>query len=70
MSFKKSLLILRNKELDRNIKRMCITHNYSGNQIEKHEMGGARITYGGKGRCIQDFGGETWGKATTWETQA
>jgi hypothetical protein len=21
-------------------------------------------------RCIQDFDGETWGKATTWETQA
>jgi hypothetical protein len=25
---------------------------------------------GGKERCIQDFGGETWVKATTWETQA
>ena len=20
--------------------------------------------------CIQDFGGETWGKETTWQTQA
>jgi hypothetical protein len=29
-------------------------------------MGGACSTCGGK----EDFGGETWGKATTWETQA
>jgi hypothetical protein len=36
----------------------------------QYEMGGACSTYGGKERCIQDFGGETWGKATTWETQA
>jgi hypothetical protein len=27
-------------------------------------------TYGGGERCIQDFGGETRRKATTWETQA
>jgi hypothetical protein len=27
-------------------------------------------TYGGEGRCIQDFGGETWRKESTWETQA
>jgi hypothetical protein len=26
-------------------------------------MGGACSTYGGKERCIEDFGGETWGKA-------
>jgi hypothetical protein len=25
---------------------------------------------GGKERCIPDFGGETQGKVTTWETQA
>jgi hypothetical protein len=35
------------------------TKYYSGNQIEKNEMGGACSTYGGKERCIQDFGGET-----------
>jgi hypothetical protein len=35
--------------------------------MEKNEMGGACGTYGGKGRCIQDFGGEIWGKETTWE---
>jgi hypothetical protein len=40
---------------------MTCTHHqiYSGNQIEKNEMGGASSTYGGKERCIQDFGGET-----------
>jgi hypothetical protein len=38
--------------------------------MEKNEMGGACSTYGGEERCIKDFGGETWGKATTWETQA
>jgi hypothetical protein len=32
---------------------------YSGNQIEKNEIGGAYSTYGGKERCIQDFGEET-----------
>jgi hypothetical protein len=36
----------------------------------KTEMGGAYGTYGGGERCIPDFGGETRGKATTWETQA
>jgi hypothetical protein len=28
-------------------------------KIKKNEMGGACSTYGGKERCIQDFGGET-----------
>jgi hypothetical protein len=30
-------------------------------------MRGACSTYGGKERCIPDFGEETPGKATTWE---
>ena len=30
-----------------------------GDQIEKNEMGGEVITYGGEKRCIQGFGGET-----------
>jgi hypothetical protein len=47
---------------------VVITKYYSGNQIENNEMGGACSTYGGKE--IQDFGWETGGKATTWETQA
>jgi hypothetical protein len=32
-------------------------------------MGGACSTYEGKEKCIQDFGGETLGKQTTWKTQ-
>jgi hypothetical protein len=39
-------------------------------KIENNEMGGACSTYGGEERRIQDFGGETWGKETTWENQA
>jgi len=26
--------------------------------------------YRGGERCIQSFGGDTWGKDTTWKTQA
>jgi len=33
-------------------------------------MGAAYSAYGGEERCMQDFGGETWGKETAWETQA
>ena len=33
-------------------------------------MGGARSAYEGEERCIEGFGGEIWGKETTWETQA
>jgi hypothetical protein len=36
-----------------------LTKYYSGDQIEKNEIGGAHSTYGGKERCIQGFGGET-----------
>jgi hypothetical protein len=32
---------------------------FSGDQIEKNEMGGACSIYGRQERCIQDFGGET-----------
>ena len=31
--------------------------------------GGAYSRYGGEERCIQDFGGKTWGKETNWKTQ-
>jgi hypothetical protein len=47
----RSLWILRKEGL--------ITKYDSGNQIEKNEVGGTCSTYGGKERCIQDFGGET-----------
>ena len=33
-------------------------------------MGGVCSLYGGEERGIQDFGGETWGKDTSWKTQA
>jgi hypothetical protein len=39
-------------------------------KIEKNEKGGAGGTYGGERRHIQNFGEETGGKETTWETQA
>jgi hypothetical protein len=32
-----------------------------------NNMGVARGTYGGQEMCIQDFGGETWRKETTWK---
>ena len=32
-------------------------------------MGGAYDTYGGGERRVQGFGGENWGKETTWESQ-
>ena len=32
-------------------------------------MGGACGTYGGRGKCVQGFGGETWGKETIGETK-
>ena len=42
----------------------------SGDQIEKKEIGEACNTYGGEERCIQSFGGETWGNETVWNAQA
>jgi hypothetical protein len=45
----------------------CTAHQY---YFEKNEIGGASTTYGGKERCLKGFGGEAWGKETTWKTQA
>jgi hypothetical protein len=39
-----------------------VTKYYSGNQIEKNEMGGTCSMYGGRERCIQDFGGRPEGR--------
>jgi hypothetical protein len=36
--------------------------------VKKTEMGRICSTYGE--RCLQGFSGETWGKDTTWKTQA
>jgi hypothetical protein len=33
-------------------------------------MGRTCGMYGGEEKYIQSFGGETWGKETTWKTQA
>ena len=33
-------------------------------------MGGTCSTDGGQERCINDFGGQTRGKETTWKTHA
>jgi len=50
---------------------ICISHPiFSSKQIEKNEMGGVCSMYGIEERRIQVFGGETWGKEPTWETQA
>jgi len=35
---------------------------YSGDKIEKNEMGWACSTYRGQDRCIQEFGGKPEGK--------
>jgi len=49
---------------------VLLTQYCFSDKIEWNEMGGAYSTYGGEERRIQGFGGETWGKETTWETQA
>ena len=46
-----------------------LTQYCSGDKM-KNEMGGACNAYGGEERLIQDFGGETRRKESTWETQA
>jgi hypothetical protein len=35
------------------------SRTFSGDKMEKNEMGGACSAYGGEERRIQDFGGET-----------
>jgi hypothetical protein len=43
---------------------------YAGGQIKESEVDGECSTYGRKERCIQSFGGENWGKESTWKPQA
>ena len=38
---------------------VLLTQHYSGDQIQKNEMGRACGTYGRQEMCIQGFGGET-----------
>jgi hypothetical protein len=47
-----------------------LTKYHSGDQVKKTEMGRTCSTYGGEEMCIQGFSRETWGKETTWKTQA
>ena len=47
-----------------------LTQYFSGDKNEKNEMGWACSAYGGGERRIQGFGGVTWEKETTGETQA
>jgi hypothetical protein len=35
-----------------------------------NEVGGACVTYNGEDKYTRDGGGETWGRETTWKTQA
>jgi hypothetical protein len=44
------------------IYRLLLNKYRSINQIKKTEMGRAYGTRGDEGRCMQGFGGETWGK--------
>jgi hypothetical protein len=38
---------------------VLLTQYYSGDKIEKNEMGWSCRAYGGEERCLQGFGGET-----------
>ena len=38
--------------------------------MKKNKTGGLCSTHGGEERYLQGFGGETWGKETTWEIHA
>jgi hypothetical protein len=38
---------------------VLLSKYYSGDQIKKTERGRTCSTYGGDGRCMQCFGGET-----------
>ena len=46
-----------------------LTQYCAVDKIEKNEMGGTCGKYGGRKRCAQGFGGETWGKETIGETK-
>jgi hypothetical protein len=48
---------------------MLSSHYFVGDNIEKNEMAGAFSSDGRGERRVQGFGGETWRKETTGETQ-
>ena len=45
-------------------------HDDDDDDDDDDEIGGTRSTYRREARYIKGFGGETWGKATTWKTEA
>jgi len=45
---------------------LYVVQYFSGDKIEKNEMGGACSAYGGEERRIQGFGGETEVKRPLW----
>jgi len=45
----------------------CLFYTIWTVYIGKYEIGGACSKHEGKTRCIQGFGGENWGKETTWK---
>ena len=47
---------------------LLLTKHYSDDPITKNEIEGPCSMFGGEERCIQDFGEETRGKETTWNT--
>jgi hypothetical protein len=49
---------------------VLLTKYHSGDQVKKTEMSRTCGTYGGEEGCLQGFSAETWGKETTWKTQA
>jgi hypothetical protein len=50
---------------------ICTAHQmYSADEISKNEKGGPCSMYGGDERLLQGFDGETFGKGSSWKTQA
>jgi hypothetical protein len=47
---------------------ICLTKCNSGDNIKKDEVDRAFGIFGSEEWCIKGFGGETWGKETTWKT--
>ena len=54
----------------RGSRSLILTEHSQGEQIKEVEMGGSRGTYGGKEKCIQGVGGETYGEEIIWKTMA
>ena len=50
--------------------KTLLTQYCAGDKIKKNEMDGAYGAYGEGEKRVQGFGGKTWRKETTGETQA